>query len=315
MSSRVADVDAAAGGGNQAASAFGNRASRARLRQALSPWLFLAPALLLLGLFALWPVLWGSFLAFTEYDFLTPPRWVGLANFEDLLDDPVFFISMRNSLLYLLIVPAIQLGAIVLAVLVNNALPGIRAFRAAFYMPVVTSVSVVGIMWGWMYNEQGLINAVLQWLHLINDPIGWLSDDRLALFSVMLVTLWRGLGWYMVLYLAALQAIPKDLEEAAGLDGATRWQRFWQITIPMIMPTILLCTVLSTLSAIKVLEEVLIMTRGGPVSSTYTGLYYAYDQGIRAFNFPRALAASLVVSVFCLALAWLNFRLIRPRHR
>jgi len=315
MSSRVADVDAAAGGSNQAASAFGNRASRARLRQALSPWLFLAPALLLLGLFAFWPVLWGSFLAFTEYDFLTPPRWVGLANFEDLLDDPVFFISMRNSLLYLLIVPAIQFGAIVLAVLVNNALPGIRAFRAAFYMPVVTSVSVVGIMWGWMYNEQGLINAVLQWLHLINDPIGWLSDDRLALFSVMLVTLWRGLGWYMVLYLAALQAIPKDLEEAAGLDGATRWQRFWQITIPMIMPTILLCTVLSTLSAIKVLEEVLIMTRGGPVSSTYTGLYYAYDQGIRAFNFPRALAASLVVSVFCLALAWLNFRLIRPRHR
>ena len=315
MSSRVADVDAAAGGSNQAASAFGNRASRARLRRALSPWLFLAPALLLLGLFALWPVLWGSFLAFTEYDFLTPPRWVGLANFEDLLDDPVFFISIRNSLLYLLIVPAIQLGAIVLAVLVNNALPGIRAFRAAFYMPVVTSVSVVGIMWGWMYNEQGLINAVLQWLHLINDPIGWLSDDRLALFSVMLVTLWRGLGWYMVLYLAALQAIPKDLEEAAGLDGATRWQRFWQITIPMIMPTILLCTVLSTLSAIKVLEEVLIMTKGGPVSSTYTGLYYAYDQGIRAFNFPRALAASLVVSVFCLALAWLNFRLIRPRHR
>jgi len=315
MNTRAAAADTAAGGSGQLASAFGYGASRARLRQALSPWLFLAPALLLLGLFAFWPVLWGSFLAFTEYDFLTPPRWVGLANFEDLLDDPVFFISMRNSLLYLLIVPAIQLGAIVLAVLVNNTLPGIKAFRAAFYMPVVTSVSVVGIMWGWMYNEQGLINAVLQWLHVINDPIGWLSDDRLALFSVMLVTLWRGLGWYMVLYLAALQAIPKDLEEAAGLDGATRWQRFWQITIPMIMPTILLCTVLSTLSAIKVLEEVLIMTKGGPVSSTYTGLYYAYDQGIRAFNFPRALAASLVVSVFCLALAWLNFRFIRPRHR
>jgi len=188
-------------------------------------------------------------------------------------------------------------------------------FRAAFYLPVVTSVSVVGIMWGWMYNEQGLINAVLQWLHVISEPIGWLSDDRIALFSVMLVTLWRGLGWYMVLYLAALQSIPADVDEAAVLDGANRWQRFWCITIPMIMPTILLCTVLSTLSAVKVLEEVLIMTKGGPVSSTYTGLYYAYDQGIRAFNFPRALAASLVVSVFCIALAWLNFKFIRPRHR
>jgi putative chitobiose transport system permease protein len=311
MSARAAGGDAAA----ERTSRLGDRASRARLRQALLPWLFLAPALLLLGLFTFWPVLWGSYLAFTEYNFLTPPKWVGLANFEDLLDDPVFFISLKNSLLYLLVVPAIQLGAIVLAVLVNNSLPGIKAFRAAFYIPVVTSVSVVGIMWGWMYNEQGLINAVLQWLHVINDPIGWLSDDRLALFSLMLVTLWRGLGWYMVLYLAALQAIPKDLEEAARLDGATRWQRFWKITIPMIMPTILLCTVLSTLSAMKVLEEVLIMTKGGPVSSTYTGLYYAYDQGIRAFNFPRALAASLVVSAFCLAIGWVNFRFIRPRHR
>jgi len=315
MSTRATDVAAAADRNGRFRSTFRNRASRARSRQARLPWLFLGPALLLLGLFTFWPVLWGGYLAFTEYNFLTPPRWVGLANFEDLLDDPVFFISLKNSLLYLLIVPAIQLGAIVLAVLVNNALPGIKLFRAAFYVPVVTSVSVVGIMWGWMYNEQGLINAVLQWLHLINDPIGWLSDDRLALFSLMLVTLWRGLGWYMVLYLAALQAIPSDLEEAAVLDGASRWQRFWQITIPMIMPTILLCTVLSTLAAMKVLEEVLIMTKGGPVSSTYTGLYYAYDQGIRAFNFPRALAASLVVSVFCLAIAWLNFRFLRPRHR
>lgn len=289
--------------------------SAPRERHALRPWLFLAPALALLAVFTFWPVLWGSYLAFTEYNFLTPPRWVGLANFEDLLADPVFRISIENSVLYLLIVPAIQLGAIVLAVLVDNALPGIRFFRAAFYTPVVTSVSVVGIMWGWMYNEQGLVNAVLQGLHVISDPIGWLSDDRLALFSIMVVTLWRGLGWYMVLYLAALQSIPKDLQEAATLDGATRVQRFFRITLPMLMPTVLLCTVLSTLSAMKVLEEVLIMTKGGPVSSTYTGLYYAYDQGIRAFNFPRALAASLVVSVFCIAVAWLNFRLLRPRHR
>jgi putative chitobiose transport system permease protein len=295
-----------------------DRASTARrrgMRQAARPWLFLTPALALLALFTFWPVIAGTLLAFTEYNFLAPPKWTGLANFEDLAADPVFWTSMRNSLLYLLIVPAIQVGAIVLAVLVNNSLPGIRLFRAAFYMPVVTSVSVVGIMWGWMYNEQGLVNAVLQALHVISTPIGWLTDDRIALFSIMIVTLWRGLGWYMVLYLAALQSIPKDLEEAAKLDGATRVQRFWRITVPMIVPTILLCTVLSTLSAMKVLEEVLIMTKGGPVSSTYTGLYYAYDQGIRAFNFPRALAASLVVSVFCIAVATLAFRVLRPRHR
>ncbi len=306
------DDAAAAGKRTSTESVSAARCTRTQARWA---WLFLAPALLLLALFTFWPVLWGGYLAFTEYKIITPPTWVGLQNFEDLFEDPVFFVSLKNSLLYLLIVPAIQLGAIVLAVLVNNSLPGIRLFRAAFYMPVVTSVSVVGIMWGWMYNEQGLVNAVLQALRVINEPIGWLSDDRIALFSLMLVTLWRGLGWYMVLYLAALQAIPNDIVEAAVLDGANRRQRFWRITIPMIMPTILLCTVLSTLSAMKVLEEVLIMTKGGPVSSTYTGLYYAYDQGIRAFNFPRALAASMVVSLFCIALAWLNFRFIRPRHR
>jgi putative chitobiose transport system permease protein len=283
--------------------------------QTLQAWSFLTPALLLLAAFTFWPLLWGSYLAFTEYKVVTPPRWVGLKNFEQLFEDPVFWTSLKNSVLYLLIVPVIQLGALVLAVLVNNSLPGIKLFRAAFYMPVVTSVSVVGIMWGWMYNEQGLINGVMQWLHLVDAPVGWLSDDRIALFALMFVTMWRGLGWYMVLYLGGLQSIPREIEEAAILDGAGRWQRFWTITVPMIAPTILLCSVLSSLAAVKVLEEVLILTRGGPISSTYTGLYYAYDQGIRAFNFPRALAASLVVSLFCIAIAALNFRFIRPQHR
>ena len=293
----------------------GSTPRRRPLSHTVVAWLFLTPALLLLALFSFWPVIWGGVLAFTEYKIITPPTWVGLRNFEDLVEDPVFWISLKNSLLYLLIVPLIQLGAILLAVLVNNRLPGVRIFRTAFYLPVVTSVSVVGLMWGWMYNEQGLINGVLQWARVINEPIGWLSDDRLALYSVMFVTMWRGLGWYMVMYLAALQSIPAEVEEAAVLDGATPWQRFWRITLPMIAPTIALCSVMSTLSAMKVLEEVLILTQGGPVSSTFTGLYYAYDQGIRAFNFPRALAASLVVSVFCIAIAWLNFRLAKARHR
>lgn len=284
-------------------------------RHSVQAWLFLLPALLLLAAFTFWPVLWGSYLAFTEYKVITPPQWVGLRNFENLFDDPVFITSLKNSFLYLLIVPVIQLGAIVMAVFVNNSLPAIKVFRAAFYAPVVTSVSVVGIMWGWMYNEQGLINGAMQWLRVIDEPIGWLTDDRIALFSVMFVTMWRGLGWYMVLYLAALQSIPKEVEEAATLDGANRWQRFWRVTIPMIVPTILLCSVMSTLSAMKVLEEVLILTKGGPISSTFTGLYYAYDQGIRAFNFPRALAASIVVSVFCIAIAWVNFKFLRPRDR
>ena len=119
----------------------------------------------------------------------------------------------KNSILFLLIVPFIQIGAITLAVLVNTQLPGIRFFRAAYYVPVVTTVSVVGIMWGFMFHEQGSLNYILLKLHAINTPVGWLSDDAIALFSIMFVSLWRGLGWYMVMYLAALQSIPAEMQD------------------------------------------------------------------------------------------------------
>ncbi|MBX9348453.1 sugar ABC transporter permease [Chromobacterium vaccinii] len=281
----------------------------------LQAYLFLAPALLLLVMFSFWPVSFGSFLAFTRYNLIDAPQWVGLDNFRDLFGDELFLSALKNSALYLLVVPIIQLLAMLLAVLVNNSLPGIKLFRAAYYLPVVTSVSVIGIIWNFMYTEDGVLNAALRWLHLINDPVGWLSDDHIALFAVMFITVWRGIGWYMVLYLAGLQAIPADVYEAAQLDGAGRWQRFWRITVPLLAPTILLCSVMSVLAAVKAFEEVQILTKGGPMQSTYTALFYAYEFGIKSLNFGRALAASLVMSAFCIALAWLNFRYLQPRDR
>ncbi|MBT2865663.1 carbohydrate ABC transporter permease [Chromobacterium violaceum] len=281
----------------------------------LQAYLFLAPALLLLAIFSFWPVGFGSFLAFTRYNLIDAPQWVGLDNFRELFGDELFLSALKNSALYLLVVPVIQLLAMLLAVLVNNSLPGIKLFRAAYYLPVVTSVSVIGIMWNFMYTEDGVLNAALRWLHLVNDPVGWLTDDHIALFAVMFITVWRGIGWYMVLYLAGLQAIPADVYEAAQLDGAGRWQRFWRITVPLLAPTILLCSVMSVLAAVKAFEEVQILTKGGPMQSTYTALFYAYEFGIKSLNFGRALAASLVMSAFCIALAWLNFRYLQPRDR
>ncbi|ATP27137.1 lactose ABC transporter permease [Chromobacterium violaceum] len=281
----------------------------------LQAYLFLAPALLLLAIFSFWPVGFGSFLAFTRYNLIDAPQWVGLDNFRELFGDELFLSALKNSALYLLVVPIIQLLAMLLAVLVNNNLPGIKLFRAAYYLPVVTSVSVIGIIWNFMYTEDGVLNAALRWLHLVNDPVGWLTDDHIALFAVMFITVWRGIGWYMVLYLAGLQAIPADVYEAAQLDGAGRWQRFWRITVPLLAPTILLCSVMSVLAAVKAFEEVQILTKGGPMQSTYTALFYAYEFGIKSLNFGRALAASLVMSAFCIALAWLNFRYLQPRDR
>ena len=284
-------------------------------RRTLQAWLFLAPALLLLAAFSFWPVGYGSVLAFTDYSLIRETRFVGLANFRYIFNNEMFVTGLQNSVVFLLMVPFVQVGAMVLAVLVNNRLPGIRLFRAAFYVPVVTTVSVVGIMWGFMFHEQGALNYVMMTLRLVNAPVGWLSNDSLALFAVMFVTLWRGLGWYMVMYLAALQAIPSEMQEAAILDGANRWQRFWKITVPMLRPTIMLCSILSVLAALKAYQEVDVLTQGGPMNSTFTALYYAYDQGLKHLKLPRALAASFVVSLFCIGIALLCLRYLKPKHR
>ena len=284
-------------------------------RRTLQAWLFLAPALLLLAAFSFWPVGYGSVLAFTDYSLIRETRFVGLANFRYIFNNEMFVTGLQNSVVFLLMVPFVQVGAMVLAVLVNNRLPGIRLFRAAFYVPVVTTVSVVGIMWGNMFHEQGALNYVMMTLRLVNAPVGWLSNDSLALFAVMFVTLWRGLGWYMVMYLAALQAIPSEMQEAATLDGASRWQRFWKITVPMLRPTIMLCTILSVLAALKAYQEVDVLTQGGPMNSTFTALYYAYDQGLKHLKLPRALAASFVVSLLCIGIALVCLRYLKPKHR
>jgi putative chitobiose transport system permease protein len=285
------------------------------MKRTVVPWLFLTPALLLLAAFSFWPVAAGSLLAFTDYSLVRETHWVGLANFRYLFANEMFMQGLRYSVLFLLVVPVTQVGALALATLVNQQLPGMRLFRAAFYVPVVTTVSVVGILWSFMFHEQGPLNYVLTAIDAVHAPLGWLSDDSLALAAVMFVTIWRGLGWYMVMYLAALQAVPAEMQEAALLDGANAWQRFWRITVPMLRPTIAVCSILSVLAALKAYQEVDVLTQGGPMNSTFTALYYAYDQGLKHLKLPRALAVSGLVSLLCIALAALCLRHLKPRHR
>lgn len=292
-----------------------NKASHSVWQKQALAWLFLTPALILLALFSFWPVLYGSYLSFTDFSLLRPKQWVGWDNYRALFENPLFLTGLKNSLWFLLVVPFTQIAAISLATLVNAQLPGIRFFRTAYYVPVVTTVSVVGILWGFMFHEQGSINYVLLKLRLIQQPLGWLSDDHLALLAVMFVSFWRGLGWYMVMYLAALQAVPQEMQEAALLDGANRWQRFWRITLPMLMPTVMVCSIMSVLAALKAYQEVDVLTQGGPMNATYTALYYAYDQGLKHLKLPRGLAASMVVSLICISLALVFFKYLKPRHR
>ena len=289
-------------------------------RDTLLSYAFLAPALILLAVFTFYPLAYGSYLGFTEYGGARfaqglAPKWIGLENFRTLAADPLFLTSLWNSVRYLVIVPVLQLASLAVAVLVNKNLPGMAFFRAAYYVPVVTSISLAAVMWDWVYNKDGTLNWVLENAHVLSQSsaFGWLNNEYTAFWAVMLVTFWRGFGYYMVLYLAGLQSIPAELEEAAVLDGASAWKRFWSITVPLMKPTILLCSLLSTIAALRVLEEVLVLTNGGPLNSTYTALMYVYSKAFQGFNFDYGLAsaAGLVVAVVALLLSVVNFRLFR----
>ncbi len=280
-------------------------------RRALVAYLFLLPALALLGVFTFYPVVFGTALSLFDYNVISPPRFVGAAHFRALWTDRYFWIALRNSLVYLAVVPALQLGAIVLALWVRRPLRGIAWFRAAYYLPVVTSIVVVGLLWRWLYDESGLLNYVLLGLRVIHAPVHWLSDPSLALYAVMGVTLWKGLGYYMVIYLAGLGAIPPAYEEAAALDGAGPAARLFRVTIPLLRPSILLASTLSAIAALRVFEEVYVMTGGGPVYSTYTLFYYMFDQAFNSLHLGYAAAVGVVLAAITIGLSALNFRLLR----
>jgi putative chitobiose transport system permease protein len=289
----------------------GSRVERPALGRTAIAYLFLAPALLLLGVFTFYPVVFGTGLSLFEYDVISPPRYVGLAQFAALWHDRYFWTALRNSAVYLAVVPVLQFSAIVLALWVRRPLRGIAWFRAAYYVPVVTSIVVVGLMWRWLYDEAGVLNYVLLRLGLVHAPVHWLSDPGLALYSVMLVTWWKGLGYYMVIYLAGLEAIPSYYEEAAALDGAGAAATLLRVTIPLLRPSILLASTISILAALRVFEEVYVMTGGGPVFSTYTIFYYMFDQAFNSLHLGYAAAVGVVLAAVTALFSAVNFRLMR----
>ncbi len=278
-----------------------------------TPYLFLLPAMLLLGLTVFYPALQAFFLSFTRYDLLmAEPQWIGLKNFQRLGRDRVFWQTLSNTFLYLVcVVPLLVTLPLGLAILANQKLRGIQLFRAAYYAPVVISMVVAGFAWKWLYEKDGLLN---QLLHGIGLPIiPWLTSTQWSIFSVMAVTVWKGLGYYMVIYLAGLQAIPADLYEAAAIDGSDGNQRHWDITIPLMRPYLFLVAVISAISATKVFEEIFIMTRGGPLNSSKTIVYYVYEQAFSpstesSFSYGCTLGLVLFVIILLLSLLRLGLQ-------
>lgn len=286
-----------------------------RSKRILTPYLFLAPALIVLVLVVFWPALQAFRLSFMEYgyDVRQPPTWVGLDNFQRLWKDRTFWQTLENTVLYLVcVVPILAIAPLLLAILVNQKLKGIRWFRVAYYTPVVVSMVVAGIAWNWLYAENGLLNLTLSNLTSSNVRIPWLTSPKLALFSVMAVTIWKGLGYYMVIYLAGLQGLPADLYEAAAIDGSDGWRKHWDITLPLMKPYLFLVAVISAIAATKVFEEVFIMTSGGPRNASKTVVYYVYESAFKDLDMSYACTIGLVLFLIILALSFIRLALSNP---
>ncbi len=244
-------------------------------------WLFLAPGAAVLAAFVLYPMAKALWLSLHAYDVFTPPRFVGPNNFAELLSNPNFWTAMRNSLLYLGVTPLLACGSIALALLVDR--PRARLFRVLYFLPVVTSMVIVGIAWKFLL------------------PAAWLTSTRLALACVMFVTVWKGLGYYMMMFLAGLQSVPRSLYEAAELDGASRWRIFRKVTLPHLRPTVALVVTLSAAAAVKVFDEVYVMTGGGPLRQSATLVFSVYESAFG--EFPPRLGAACAAGVIVFAIA------------
>ncbi|MEV5736203.1 sugar ABC transporter permease [Streptomyces sp. NPDC052292] len=277
--------------------------SRIRRQLPTSPWLFAAPGLLVAGAFVLYPFVSTVVNSFTDRRTLVPGRFVGLANFRELLHDDMFWTGLRNSVLYVLgVVPALVVLPLLLALLVRRDIPGIAFFRSAFYTPVVASIVVVGLIWVWLLDERGLVNSLLESVGV--GRIGFLSDQWLLLLSAMAVTVWKGLGYYMIIYLAALAGVPRELHEAAAVDGAGPVRRFLTVTVPAVRSTMVLVAALSSVAAFKVFSEVYLMAgpTGGPAGEDTTLVMLVQRTGT-GLTGRVGYASALSVVVFAVTVA------------
>jgi raffinose/stachyose/melibiose transport system permease protein len=280
---------------------------------------FLLPALVIYGVFALYPMVDALWLSFFDWDGVSPDRdWVGLENYVQILTrDPVFWTAVQNSLIWVvlsLIIPtALGLG---FAVALDQKLRGRNVLRAALYLPAIIASIAVATMWSWMYNPVfGLVNATLEAIGLEGLIQDWLGDPDIALYSILAAYVWQSTGVAMVLFLAGLQNVPSDLKEAARVDGANHRQTFRAVTFPALMPTFVVVTVLSIISSLKVFDLVYGMTGGGPAQSTQVLALWSYTQSFRLHDYGNGMAVAMVLLAVTLAVVVPYYAWIRRRDQ
>jgi len=281
-------------------------------RLALSGGVFLAPSVVLFGVFLAAPLVYALYISFNQWSMLRSPTWIGLENYRRILEDDIFWRSLRNTAVFtLLFVPIVTVMSLVSAALLNQAIRGKALFKALIFIPIITPSVVVGVVWTYAFQpELGLINQLLRSLSLPTSL--WLGSPSVALPALVLVTIWQRFGWFMILFLAGLQDIPVEVKEAAKVDGASPIRSFFDITLPLLRPTVVLVTVLAAIGAFQVFDLIFVMTEGGPAYATQTLSYYIYTKAFRSFDMGYAAAMSYFLFVCLLIMTLVQMKILRP---
>ncbi|MDX2097507.1 MAG: sugar ABC transporter permease [Leptolyngbyaceae cyanobacterium bins.59] len=281
------------------------------LPESASAWLFLAPALVLLGVFVIGPIVYLAYLSFTTGSFTQQGiRWSGLTNYLRLLTSPDFWQVLGNTAYFTIatVIPSIVIP-LGLAVLLNQTRFFQGLLRTAYFIPSITSLVAVGLGFRWLFQADGLVNALVTGLG--GEPIPWLSSTVWAMPVLVLLSAWKQLGFNLVVFLAGLQTISESLYEAAKIDGADRWQRFWHITLPSLRPTLVFAIVTTTIFTLRSFEQVYVITGGGPLNSTNLLVYYIYTEAFAQFDFGYAAAAATGLLLLAFGLVYVQLKLSR----
>lgn len=285
--------------------------SRMARAEARSAWLFLAPSLVLFMVFVLLPVLAALGISFTSWDLFTTAHFAGLENYRQLLfEDKLFHKVLANTAVYVVWTVPIQMAlAFIVALLLNRGVWAQNALRVIYFLPVVSSTVAVALIWSWIFNSNfGILNALLSQLG-VHDLPGWLNSSKYALPALIIVAIWQGLGYSMVLFLAGLQGISREAYEAGEIDGAVGWKKHLYITLPLLSPTTFFVTIISLIGSFQVFDLAFVMTQGGPANSTNTIVYYVYQNAFQFYRMGYASAAAMILFAIILTFTLIQYRL------
>ena len=286
-----------------------------KTQKLIVPYMFLLPGLIFFLIFQIYPLFQGFQMSLYNWSLMPtrPSIFVGLDNYVRAFSDETFALAVKNTAVYTLVtVPGQMILAMAAAALLNNIRRGKALFRAIYYVPVITSWLIVSFLMRYFFQTEGLINYYLvDVFHLAAEPVAWLEQAGTAFVAIDMLGIWKGIGWSMVIYLAALQGIPRELQEAASIDGATRWQNFFHISLPLMRPTIVFTLVMLLIGGFNVFLSVYFITNGGPMRQTEVMLSYSFRQAFDFLEFGYGAALATITAFFLVIASYLQLRFLR----